>query len=423
MANAGQYTVTTTNVDGCSASTNVMISVSPLPAVFASVNSPSLCENETLILSSLPNGMATYDWIGPGGYSISAQNPQISNVTGSNQGVYTVTVNDGICSASASVTVTISSLPVVNATANANNLCEGSVLNLFANPSGAASYEWSGPSAFVSTLQNPTLSAVTMANQGVYTVTTYNAAGCSASNQITISVTPGITAVISGNSPICEKSDIQLNGFPNAMSSYQWTGPNGFTSTDQNPVIPASGIINAGVYNLTVNSGVCSATSSYNVVVKPAPDVSVNQVGSVLNAVQNSADYQWLNCDNAFAPIVGETFQTFTANTNANYAVTVIFDGCVDTSACFSVTGLGIDEANLNDWLLYPNPATNSVTISNAPFDSDLRILDVSGNLVYDSKIDSNQVNVNVSLLADGVYFVEIISQEIASQRKLVINR
>ena len=43
------------------------------------------------------------------------------------------------------------------------------------------------------------------------------------------------------------------------MDTYSWTGPNGFTSSLQNPTIPNASLIHAGFYNLEVTLNGCSS--------------------------------------------------------------------------------------------------------------------------------------------------------------------
>ena len=64
--------------------------------------------SQTLYLSSLPNGEATYNWSGPAGFTNNTQNPSVANTTVAEGGIYTVTVTNTIgCSATASTTVVI----------------------------------------------------------------------------------------------------------------------------------------------------------------------------------------------------------------------------------------------------------------------------------------------------------------------------
>ncbi|MCS3870126.1 hypothetical protein J3D55_003042 [Chryseobacterium ginsenosidimutans] len=71
---------------------------------------------------------------------------------------------------------------------------------------------------------------------------------------------------ITSNSPVCINSTIQLNATPGAI--YSWTGPNGFTSTLQNPTIPNATSTNAGTYSCQISGlGDCDGIFTLNVVV------------------------------------------------------------------------------------------------------------------------------------------------------------
>ncbi|MEO1049474.1 MAG: PKD domain-containing protein [Bacteroidota bacterium] len=82
-------------------------------------------------------------------------------------------------------------------------------------------------------------------------------------------------------SPICAEEDIQLTSNVTGGSgsfTFNWTGPNGFTSTDEDPVIPMATVAATGVYTVTVTdaftsdlTGNCTATDNINVVVDPLP--------------------------------------------------------------------------------------------------------------------------------------------------------
>lgn len=416
-ANSGLYSVTAYNSSGCFAIDTITITVNPGPTAYANANGFNLCEGDTLELYSLPGGMTSYTWVGPNGFISSSQDTNIINVSGTNQGVYTVTVSNGLCSSSASVSVNINTTPTVTASANNTNLCEGSVLNLFAT-SGASAYSWTGPNLFNSASQNPQLTNVTTLNSGTYVVTAYNSAGCFNTDSVIITIISGINAVISGNSPVCEGESIQLNGLPNAMVSYSWSGPNGFNSNTQNATVASAQLTNAGTYTLTVNNGTCNSITTYQVVVKPAPNVTVNQFGAVLNALQDSANYQWVSCTNAFAPVVGATSQTFTAFENGSYAVIVVYNGCADTSSCFNVNGLGIEEDNnSNTWLIYPNPNNGNFTIK-ATQEMHFELMDYTGRIINTYHLLNGSVQVSENLSA-GMYFIR--ERESGNTQKLII--
>lgn len=96
-----------------------------------------------------------------------------------------------------------------------------------------------------------------------------------------------------------------------------------------------------------------------------AIDASVTQTGAVLTANFTGADaYQWLDCDNNYAAISGETNASFTSTMNGNYAVEISNSGCVDTSDCMSVNTFSVLENNFaNRVAVFPNPAQEGVEI------------------------------------------------------------
>jgi len=52
-------------------------------------------------------------------------------------------------------------------------------------------------------------------------------------------------------------------------------------------------------------------------------DISVSVADPSITANASGASYQWLDCDNNFTAIAGETAQSFTATANGNYAVEI----------------------------------------------------------------------------------------------------
>lgn len=84
---------------------------------------------------------------------------------------------------------------------------------------------------------------------------------------------------IGSNSPLCYGDDLQLwaDNFPNA--TYNWTGPNGWESNEQNPFIGAGDLVSSGNYVLTITvNGTASDPVSTRVEVfpRPTPDFNFN---------------------------------------------------------------------------------------------------------------------------------------------------
>ena len=114
------------------------------------------------------------------------------------------------------------------------------------------------------------------------------------------------------------------------------------------------------------------------------------------------------------AAIPGETDQLFIASENGNYAVEVTQDGCIDTSACYAVTNVGIDQNNFASGVaLYPNPNTGDFIIQlGNPATGQLIIRNIAGQIVASQNFNHTNL-IPFALEADaGIYFVEILTSE-----------
>ena len=93
-------------------------------------------------------------------------------------------------------------------------------------------------------------------------------------------------------------------------------------------------------------------------------DIEVIQDQAVLISKDSLDAHQWINCDNGYAPIAGETGRIFTANGTGHYAVIVSNGECVDTSAIYAITINGFDENTFSRNIsLYPNPSDGFVSL------------------------------------------------------------
>gem|GEM_PF-366829 len=147
----------------------------------------------------------------------------------------------------------------VNATASVQDslTCARTSINLSGSSNiTGVTYSWSGPGGYSSTVQNP---AVTAPGNYILTVTNPGT-GCSAKDTAIVKqniTAPGAFAGVSGTLS-CASSQVTLQGnSATAGVTYRWTGPGGFTSTQQNPVVST-----AGTYTLTVTDPVSGCTST-----------------------------------------------------------------------------------------------------------------------------------------------------------------
>jgi hypothetical protein len=230
----------------------------------------------TLNLSASGVAGAVYSWSGPNNFSSNLQNPVIANVVPASAGIYSATVTANGCTSKPG---TLDVNPIIAAPDAGSNspVCEGTPVQLSATSIPGASYSWSGPNGFTAAVANPA-TAGSLANAGIYIVTA-SLAGCPAlADTISVAINPApVTPVVSGTPQLCIGGAIMLNASAMQGANYQWTGPNGFVSTIQNPVISNAAIANSGNYKVTVTTPGCAITtnSSMNVAVNPIPPTPV----------------------------------------------------------------------------------------------------------------------------------------------------
>lgn len=268
----GIYTVTVTNASGCTSSNTVNVVVNPLPAI-TPTNTGPYCAGQTINLSTA--AAATYTWSGPNAFASNLQNPTIASAQPINSGTYSVSVTSaGGCISSGTTAVTVNALPVPAAN-NTGPYCLGNTIQL--STGAFTSYTWTGPSSFNSNIQNATQSNAQTVNSGIYTVAVTDGNGCTNTATTNVVVNPSPVPNAGSNSPVCLNFSLNLTSNPGG-GTYAWSGPNSFTSNQQNPTIPNATAVNAGVYTLTVTTLGCSAVGSVTVTVT-TPTVAAANAG------------------------------------------------------------------------------------------------------------------------------------------------
>jgi len=76
-----------------------------------------------------------------------------------------------------------------------------------------------------------------------------------------------------------------------------------------------------------------------------------------------------------------------------------------------------------NSILVYPNPANESVTITNIPSGSTVSVRDVTGKIIYNSEVEQSTTIINTENFVNGVYFVTIENNGNTTNVKLVVNK
>src|SRR5205814_339943 len=156
---------------------------------------------------------------------------------------------------------------------NGGPYCQGATIQLSTPLVSGATYSWTGPNGFTSSQQNPTRSGATTADAGTYSVT-ITVSGCtSAAGTTSVVVNPApATPTATNGGPYCQGATIQLSTPLVSGATYSWSGPNSFTSSQQNPTRSNATTADAGTYSVTITvSGCTSAAGTTSVVVNPIP--------------------------------------------------------------------------------------------------------------------------------------------------------
>lgn len=390
------YSVTGTDVNGCQNSAIFTVNVNTLPNITLSASANNFCAGNPTTLTA--GGGTSYVWDQSLSGTVNTVNPT-TNTT------YSITGTDANgCQNTASVAINVLAVPTVTASANPTSVCPGgsSVLTASGNALG---YSWDG-----STTTNPF--TVTPSATTTYTVTGANVSGCSATASVIVTVltAPTITATATP-AAVCQGGSSVLTAGGGA--SYMWTGS---VSTNPYTVTPAS----TTTYSVTGTDGSgCSGSTSVTVTVNPLPTVSVVFPSEVATVCKDSlvalsggspAGGVWSG--------TGVSGSNFLANTTGSFTITYTY---TDGNSCSnSATGnitvencTSISEFSSNEMVVYPNPASDVITISFGKVDAsqvEITMFDLSGRLVSNEVMNLNgsSVEVSVNQLPAGVYTLKV---------------
>ena len=238
------------------------------------------------------------------------------------------TTNVQGCSFLEPVNVSITPPPAASISDDGPLACNKTNVTLTALPASGVSYAWSGGG----TGQTNVVSAV-----GTYTVTvTDNANGCVSVASTTVTEIPDPIVIASHNGSICEGNTIDLNATPIGGASpysFSWSGPNSFTSADQNPDLLSTSVAMSGVYTVTVtDSNGCTdeASTTVNIQAEPAQlEICTGQTYT-LTAPAGFTNMEWFRDGSSVGTGVSYVVSlagvyTFTADDS---------DGCSTVSCC-----------------------------------------------------------------------------------------
>ncbi|MGB3947751.1 MAG: YCF48-related protein [Bacteroidia bacterium] len=130
--------------------------------------------------------------------------------------------------------------------------------------------------------------------------------------------------------------------------------------------------------------------------------------GTALIASLAGVSYQWLDCNNGYAPIAGATSQSYTTTVDGSYAVMVSTGGCSDTSACMTINTTGITDSGLIEAVrVYPNPFTDELIIEMVAEIEAVKMYSIDGKCVGVYSNSNTPIKIETSNFSRGIYFIE----------------
>ncbi len=379
--------------------------ITALPAVTLGANTPVCVGNALNLTSTATWSISSYSWTGPPAFSSAAPNPTIGSVTMANGGTYTlVTTHNGCPAATATIPVVVNTvIPTSPVATSSAPVCEGGDIEFYADTATSAtiadSYMWTGPSAFASTMQNPTLTGVTPGSAGTYSVVGV-VDGCpSVATVLTIVISPSsytsISINISPNDTVCNGTMVNFTATPingGISPGLQWmNGPVPIVGAMSN-VWSSSTLTDGAMITCVMNStALCPtpvvATSNmikmYVITTEPvvyifaSPGTSVNLGDSITftSAVYNAgvgATYQWtrnsVNIPGATnAKYVRhnitafDTIRLVVTSTMACAMPNIVKSGFLVAHPNTAVTTIS---STLDNVSLFPNPNTGEFTLT-----------------------------------------------------------
>ena len=354
----------------------------------------------------------SYSWIDGITYSASTNTPTFTIVGGSTQG----------CDSVVTLNLTI------------NNSTTGTDVQTACN-----SYTWIDGNNYTASINTPTFTIVGGSVQGCDSVVTLNLTinnsttgtdiqtACNSytwidGNNYPASTTTPTFTIVGGSFQGCDSIvtlNLTINTFASgtdvqtACNNYTWIDGNNYTTSTNTPTFT---IVGGSVQG-------CDSIVTLNLTINTV-DTSTSTNANTITANATGAIFQWLDCDNNNAVIVGETNQSYTSTANGNYAVEVTQNGCTDTSSCVNITGVGLEEYNKTIAAIYPNPTSGEfmINLKNAPTSSvGFTLTTLEGKVIQqEQKISSTAIVMDLSEQPKGIYLLKIEDAQSVNVYKII---
>ena len=409
LAGDSNFYVSQKNSSGCeSGRSTIVVKVGAKPKITTfSFTNPTSCgaTDGTITLSGLtPNTSYTVQYAKNGGTPVSV--PMTTNAAGNiiiralGAGTYTnVGVGSVGCFATVSNTFELvdPNAPAAPKAGSVAALCSGNSINLTASTTltGVVTFAWTGPNGYTSSVQNPVINTATVAASGIYYVVVKQNNCTSKPDSVMVSVTQTpARPTVSANILLCSKDTLKLLASldPNDGITYLWSGPNGFTSTQQNPAIPNASTANNGTYSVTATRGNCVSPAATSIVsVKPAATItSTSFVHPSCGAINGTITLNGLSANTSY-PVQYTKNGTAVSTTALSEGTGTVILRSLDAGTYASIIVLtnGCPSNAAGPITLQNTPAFTASPTSNSPLCIDNALQLKAGSIINENAVYS----------------------------------
>lgn len=396
------------------------------PTIATGSLTPCEQSNETYTLTADAN-IDHYVWTLPNGWSGLSTTNSIDVVVGQAGTITVEAFNACGQSTTETFTIDVTALPTQPSAITGNAMtCEGTQQTYaVTNDATVDSYTWTLPGDWTGTSTTNSIDATIGTQAGVISVVANNSCGSSTASILnaTVSNLPDQPSAINGNTTFCQGDNAAFNVTSNPdVTTYVWTFPADWTGTSTTNVINlTAGATSGDVTVAAVNSCGSSTAQTLTITVNPV-DATVTNNNNVLTANQAGAVYLWINCGTG-APVANGSGQTYTPVQNGSYKVMITTpSGCTVVSECVTVSNLSVEKATIEAVSVYPNPASNFVTIANVDGDATVQLLDMTGKVVI-STVVNGTTKINLEEVNAGAYFLVVSTANGVKNQKLIVRK
>ncbi|MBS1773261.1 MAG: T9SS type A sorting domain-containing protein, partial [Bacteroidetes bacterium] len=305
-----------------------------------------------------------------------------------------------------------------------------------------ASFSWSGPGGFTSSLQNPVRTNATTAMAGQYTahVTVAACVSADAAVNVTVVPAPNILMYLSPNDSICQGSTVNFStNVTNAGTgaTYKWFKNNSPITGATNSTYSTNTAADYDSFFCTITSnGTCASAytdSSQSITMRVfpwlAPAVSITsnpttpvKKGDLINFTAtpvnggNTPRYQWKRNNKDVVGAISNVWGAYTLDDRDTICVVLTSSYLCPQpptakSNCIivSVNTTGISSAQLAEKLkIYPNPVTDELTIEGLDGGATVSLYGILGKQVFAQTASGVAMAINMQAFPAGTYVLHI---------------